>query len=436
MSDQWYYSKNNQQQGPVSPSNSSSWPTRASCSPMTWYGKTEWANGLRPGRSSGFSRSRQRRLRRFRRPVPSSASVPVSGLPSGAVSVGYPSHVTEGVTFAPPIPQSPGPPGPVNGSTLGFLDALQEAPVNSGPQWYYNLNGNRVGPVDDTAITRLLDAGMLNNDTFVWRAGLDGWIPISQTMLRKRPALWYVNDAAWVGVLVIGWLFTCVTAFVLSRNWKELGNKAGARRCMIWFFSIPAGVLLFIVLMIAGPEVTFEPGLALGLLINFGIAISGYVALYFLEVKPQVMFVRKQLHDRYIHKSWWPPVGIAAAILLLILFLPHVSSKLPISIYNDPNVTFVKTGHLPAHPSITIGEATDAFMGNPRWESGTAPDGTEFVNVRGEIRYMDKPVEAALQFEVNRRLGTFEVRALEFNGVPQNRFVQIGFLEKMYESCH
>jgi hypothetical protein len=49
---------------------------------------------------------------------------------------------------------------------------------------------------------------------------------------------------------------------------------------------------------------------------------------------------------------------------------------------------------------------------------------------------MDKPVEAALQFEINRRLGTFEVRALEFNGIPQNRLVQIGFLEKMYESCH
>ena len=92
---------------------------------------------------------------------------------------------------------------------------------------------------------------------------------------------------------------------------------------------------------------------------------------------------------------------------------------------------------LAAQPNKTIGESTDAFMGKSSMGSrGTAQDGTEFVNVRGEIRFMDKPVEAVLQFQINRRLGTFEVRALEFNGIPQNLLVQAAFLEKMYESSH
>ncbi len=436
---QWYYVKDGQQRGPVSAEQLTQLTASGQLLPrdLVWEeGMAQWVEvrtirGLVPAQAT--------QTPPFPPPIPQSASVPVSGLPLGAVSDGHPPRITEGVTFDPPIPQLPGPSSPADDSPLGFLDTLQEASVTSGPQWYYNSNGNRVGPVDDAAITRLLDAGMLTNDTFVWRRGLDGWIPMGQTTLRKRPALWYVNDAAWLGVLLIGWIWTAAIAFVLAGNWKALGNKAGARRCMIWFFSIPVG--LFLLLAMAGQaRVTTEPGEALGLLIVFGTGIASYVALYFLELKPQITFVRKHLHVRYIHKSWWPPLGIAAAayvsLVIAFTFLSGVSANLPINIYNDPNVTLVKTGHLSAHPNKTIGEAANAFIGNPRWESGTAQDGTELVNVRGNIRFMDKPVEAVLQFEVNRRLGTFEVRALEFNGVPQNRFVQIGFLEKMYESCH
>jgi hypothetical protein len=48
---------------------------------------------------------------------------------------------------------------------------------------------------------------------------------------------------------------------------------------------------------------------------------------------------------------------------------------------------------------------------------------------------MGKPVEAVLQSRVNRADGTFDVGALEFNGVPQNAITRAGFLAKMYETA-
>lgn len=128
-------------------------------------------------------------------------------------------------------------------------------------------------------------------------------------------------------------------------------------------------------------------------------------------------------------KVWMKRIGIGlGAFVVLIVLLAVVSSS------NDANVGLVKTGHLSAYPNIPIGKAVDGFMGSPRWESGTATDGTEVVNVRGKIRFMEKEVEALLQFEIDPDHETFEVGALEFNGIPQNPLIKAALLEKMYES--
>lgn len=100
---------------------------------------------------------------------------------------------------------------------------------------------------------------------------------------------------------------------------------------------------------------------------------------------------------------------------------------------NDPDIAMVRNGSLHEYPNITVGKAVKSFMGNPQWESGTTSDGTRYVNVRGTVTYLNKEVDAVLQFEVHRKAGTFEVRALEFNGVPQNRLIQAVLLTKMFE---
>ena len=45
--------------------------------------------------------------------------------------------------------------------------------------------------------------------------------------------------------------------------------------------------------------------------------------------------------------------------------------------------------------------------------------------------YQEKEVTALLQFLING--DSFELGAVEFNGVPQNRFMGVGLLNKMCE---
>ncbi|MBK1827696.1 GYF domain-containing protein [Haloferula rosea] len=47
-------------------------------------------------------------------------------------------------------------------------------------QWYYGLNGQQSGPVEDDEIRAMLASGMINGQTIVWREGMDEWLPILQ----------------------------------------------------------------------------------------------------------------------------------------------------------------------------------------------------------------------------------------------------------------
>ncbi|MGO9533311.1 MAG: zinc ribbon domain-containing protein [Syntrophobacteraceae bacterium] len=105
-------------------------------------------------------------------------------------------------------------------------------------------------------------------------------------------------------------------------------------------------------------------------------------------------------------------------------------------LFESRAVKLVKTGHLQNYPQRTVGEAIDSFFGDPKWESGTSADGETkgktFVNAKGKIKFMEKDVDAILQFIITEEVNTFKVHALEFNNIPQNQFIIVGLLEKMY----
>lgn len=49
--------------------------------------------------------------------------------------------------------------------------------------WYYTLNNQQVGPVDEAEIKKLVDTGTINGSTQVWTTGMAAWQPIGQTPL-------------------------------------------------------------------------------------------------------------------------------------------------------------------------------------------------------------------------------------------------------------
>ena len=96
----------------------------------------------------------------------------------------------------------------------------------------------------------------------------------------------------------------------------------------------------------------------------------------------------------------------------------------------DENSQQVKLAKLGSCPQMTVGKIAEGFMGSPSWSSGEAEDGETFVNLKGDIMFAEKEVNALIQFVFNDD-DTFKFNALEFNGVPQNTFVANALLEKM-----
>ena len=94
-------------------------------------------------------------------------------------------------------------------------------------------------------------------------------------------------------------------------------------------------------------------------------------------------------------------------------------------------VSMVQGGKLEWCTNSTLKQMADGFMASPRWESGKMENGQEFVNIRGGITYLQKPVDAAVQFFVDRKSGRFAFQAFELNGIPQNRLIQRELIQKM-----
>lgn len=51
--------------------------------------------------------------------------------------------------------------------------------------WYYEQSGVSIGPVDESALSGLVDSGALQGDSLVWHPGLDDWT----TAILLQPAL-------------------------------------------------------------------------------------------------------------------------------------------------------------------------------------------------------------------------------------------------------
>ena len=56
-------------------------------------------------------------------------------------------------------------------------------------KWFYALNGQQAGPVDDAELDRLVQAGTIESSTLVWYSGLAQWQPYAEARQAAAPAL-------------------------------------------------------------------------------------------------------------------------------------------------------------------------------------------------------------------------------------------------------
>ena len=73
--------------------------------------------------------------------------------------------------------------------------------------WYYEQNGQRLGPVPESNIMGLIQSGILTRESSVWKSGLADWQKIEDTELRAHlnnnvppplPARNVSNTVVWV----------------------------------------------------------------------------------------------------------------------------------------------------------------------------------------------------------------------------------------------
>ena len=121
---------------------------------------------------------------------------------------------------------------------------------------------------------------------------------------------------------------------------------------------------------------------------------------------------------------------IGSAALVIFVFLGALSTIFGWGWFNfnfnsranDADVQTVRAGHFDFAPSTSIGTAFDRFFGNPTWEQFTATSGERIVNFTGNFLWENRDTQAVIQFVVTG--ARFEIRAVEFNGEPQNVLVQ------------
>ncbi len=119
--------------------------------------------------------------------------------------------------------------------------------------WYYTLNNQQVGPVEEAEIKKLVDAGTITHGTMVWTNGMANWLPIGQTPLAsllgsapppvmppsvaavyedpevaKMNKLWMWFWISLIGILLggIGLIAAAVLFFIIfHKSWKQIEHE-------------------------------------------------------------------------------------------------------------------------------------------------------------------------------------------------------------------
>lgn len=258
-------------------------------------------------------------------------------------------------------------------------------------QWYYSKDGQPQGPVTPEQLKGLAASGLLAPNDFVWTEGMSQWaeartlkglyptpagvqspplpaaVPAVSTVPRapatynapisdKVPALW---NPKWLGAwsLLFSWAFG---AFLLARNWETLGEPAKAKRAMFWFYSLFPFLLVIAVM----PQVSK----------HIGLAVLG--AFCWIEVSPQMKFVKKKFNDQYARRSWLKPVGIAVPSVLGGILAAGIVATIFGAHPPQEKAVVVNGGQLPAG---TNAERRNAPVSEP-YPSSDAPKPTPSAN--------------------------------------------------------
>jgi len=117
-------------------------------------------------------------------------------------------------------------------------------------------------------------------------------------------------------------------------------------------------------------------------------------------------------------------LGIIAIIVIAFFVIKFIKG--------NSYISTVKEGYLTNYPSLSIGTAFERFFSKPEWEYLKTEDNDDAVNFTGVCLLNGLSTELAVQFIFYDK-ESFELYAVEADGVPQSRLDIQALLEAVYE---
>lgn len=276
--------------------------------------------------------------------------------------------------------------------------------------WYYEIDGERSGPISEGKICELIKSNHLSLDNSVWKEGFKDWKSIQDTDLsihfdkKSPPPLMgdKINNS-----IVWALAFAPIFGLLLENFFAGIFQS---KVSSLWFITLALNITLCYM-----DEVRLRKA-----------GHSSDKLKSWVWLVPVYLFQRaKLLKQKYSYFAAW-----MMCFSLIMFATPSTNSPL-FSISDSKEIQIVKTGSLSACPLKTVESSVNSFFGSPKWESGKAEDGTTFVNISGDMTYAEKPVRATVQFIVDSAGKSFNYRAFEINGVSQNNFIASALIQKM-----
>jgi membrane protease YdiL (CAAX protease family) len=101
-------------------------------------------------------------------------------------------------------------------------------------------------------------------------------------------------------------------AWLMSSNWKEIGNEAKAKSSMLWAY---AGIALIVVTLLLNFFVLAEGKSSNGLFLIY------FLAWRFTSARSQLKYVKEMYPNGYDKQSWMKPIGTTLGVIILYIGL-------------------------------------------------------------------------------------------------------------------
>ena len=126
-------------------------------------------------------------------------------------------------------------------------------------------------------------------------------------------------------------------------------------------------------------------------------------------------------------------LGVIVTIAIIVVLAALGSS----GDYSE-EVSSVKNGYFQAYSSDdgypNVGDAFENYFDDTSWKAFTSDDDMEIVEFNGKFLYYDDETDCCLQFQTYED-GSFDIYAVEFNGIPQDKLTISVLLEKVMDEA-